>query len=135
MSKGIGGWGEIIAQDEHTVLYRYGTYNLNNEQYRNKEHLMDGLITIEKHSMVEPEIHTKTRRYPNGKKKTISKRIVVDVPYGELYHKGKIQIENSSNCWRTISDDNDFIAWHLVWNIFRKYQENGCLPERVSYNV
>ena len=135
MSRGFGGWGYIADQDENAAIYHYGAYNLNEPQYRNEAHLADGIFIIDKNSLVEPNIHEKTKRFPNGKKKLIVKRIVVDVPYSELYENGKIQIQNCSNCWKTISDDKDFIAWHLIWKIFRKYQEDGHLPERISYDV
>ena len=135
MSRGFGGWGYIADQDENTVIYQYGAYNLNEPQYRNKAHLADGVFVIDKNGLVEPDIYEKIKRFPNGKKKHIVKRIVVDVPYSELYENGKIQIQNCSNCWKTNYGDKDFIAWYLIWNIFQKYQEDGHLPERINYNV
>lgn len=135
MSLGYGGWCYIVAQDEQTVIFQYGSYNLNDSTYRNAERVCDGTITIDKESLVEPEIHEKLKRFPNGKKKLIVKRIVVDVPYKELFENGKIQIQNSKNCWRTTVDGNDYIAWHLIWNIFSEYQRNGTVPEKVTYNV
>lgn len=135
MSRGFGGWAYIADQDENTAIYQYGAYNLNEPQYKNETHLADGMFIIDKNSLIEPDIHEKIKRFPNGKKKLIVKRIVVDVPYSDLYENGKIQIQNCSNYWKTISDDKDFIAWHLIWKIFRKYQEDGHLPERISYDV
>lgn len=46
MSRGIGARAELISQNENTVIYKYGGYNLNEEQYRNESHIIDGLITI-----------------------------------------------------------------------------------------
>ncbi len=135
MSLGYGGWCYIDAQDEQTVIYRYGTYNLNDTKFRNKEHICDGMITIDKNSLVEPEIHEKIKRFPNGKKKLIVKRISVDVPYEELFKNKKIEIENSNNCWETMAHGYDFMALRLVFKIFNDYQENGVLPEHISYNV
>lgn len=135
MSRGFGGWCYIADQDENTVIYQYGSYNWNEPQYRNETHLADGMLVMDKNSLVEPDIHEKIKRFPNGKKKLIVKRIVVNVPYSELYENGKIEIQNCSNCWRTLYNNKDFVAWHLIMIVFRKYQEDGHLPERVSYAV
>lgn len=35
MSLGYGGWCYIVAQDERTVIYQYGSYNLNDSTYNN----------------------------------------------------------------------------------------------------
>lgn len=135
MSKGFGGWGYLAEQDENKVIYQYGAYNLNEPQYRNEIRLADGIFIIDKVSLVEPDVRKKIKRFPNGKKKQIVKKIVVDVPYSQLYDNEKIQIKNCSNCWKTILDDKDFIAWHLIRKVFQMYQEEGYLPERVNYDV
>ena len=46
MSRGIGAHANLVLQDENTVIYEYGGYNLNEEQFRNKEQVYDGTITI-----------------------------------------------------------------------------------------
>ena len=75
MSIGIGGYARIVMQDANTVIYKYGAYNLNEVAYRNPDHTYDGIITIDKQSLVEPEIHEKLKKQPSGKKKLITKRI------------------------------------------------------------
>ncbi len=135
MSLGYGGWCYIEAQDEQTVIYKYGSYNWNDSRHSNADRICDGLITIDKSALVEPEIHEKTKRFPKGKKKTMVKRIEISVPYSELFNSGKIQIQNSDNCWKTADDGNDYIAWHFVRMIFSEYQKNGNLPDEISYRV
>lgn len=135
MSLGYGGWCYIAVQDERTVIYQYGSYDLNNPDYRNTEHICDGTITIDKTTLVKPEIHKKLKCFPNGKKKLIIKRIAVDVPYKELLENGHLKIQNSKNCWWITEDGNDYIAWCLVWNIFYEYQNTGNIPDKVSYNI
>ena len=66
MSRGFGGSARIVLQDENTAVYEYAPFNLNEPEYRNSEHTYDGLITISKDSMVEPEIHEKLKRMPSG---------------------------------------------------------------------
>lgn len=135
MSRGIGGNGRIVEEDEHTVIYEYGGYNLNKPEYRNPDRICDGLITIDKNALVEPEIHTKIKRTQGGKKKSVTKRVPRDVPYIELIESGKIEIQNCSNCWQTLQTEKDMIAFHLIFKIFNMYQEDGILPSIVSYNV
>lgn len=135
MSIGLGGWCKMIEQDENTIIYQYGAYNLNEPQFRNEEHLQDGWFIIHKDSLVEPESRRKLKRFPHGKKKEIIKRIVMPVPYEELYEKGSIQIQDCSHCWKTSFGAKDYIAWHLINKVFFNYQEEGSLPEQISYDV
>lgn len=135
MSRGIGGNCRIVEEDEHTVTYEYGGYNLNKPEYRNPDRIYDGLITIDKNALVEPEIHTKIKRTQGRQKKLVTKRVLREVPYMELIESGKIEIKNCSNCWHTFPSGKDIIAYYLVFHIFDKYQEDGVLPSTVSYNV
>ncbi|WP_408069489.1 hypothetical protein [Butyrivibrio sp. JL13D10] len=137
MSKGIGAHANLIAEDEHSVMYEYGGYNLNDQKYRNENHLYDGAITIQKECFVEPEIHEKLKKMPSGRKRVIVKRIPVSVNYGKMIEDGAIKVENCSNCWKATEDDLkiDVMALHLLFYIFRRYQEDGKIPDIISYNV
>ena len=57
--------------------------------------------------MMEPEIHEKLKRLPNGRKKLIVKRIRRDVDYMALLKANKIIIENSRYCWRFVGREKD----------------------------
>ena len=46
MSRGIGAHANLVLEDENTVIYEYGGYNLNEPEYRNENHIYDGMITI-----------------------------------------------------------------------------------------
>ncbi len=137
MSIGIGAYAKKIAEDDSSVIYEYGGYNLNDPRYRNEDHIYDGIITIQKDCFIEPEIHEKVKKMPSGRKKTITKRILVEVHYDEMLTEGRITIENCSNCWHTTEDDLkvDIMACHLLFWIFRSYQEEGAIPGSYSYNV
>lgn len=60
---------------------------------------------------------------PSGKKKTLIKRIPVDVDYPAMIAAGTIIIENCSNCWITTDDDKkiDVMALRILYIIFNKY--------------
>ena len=134
MSRGFGGSAKIVLQDENMVVYEYAPYNLNEPEYRNSDHIYDGLITISKDSMVEPDIHEKLKRMPSGRKKLIVKRIRRDVDYSGLLAAGKIIIENSRYCWYFVGTEKTIgmIAMRLVFRIYDQYQDEGSLPETVS---
>ncbi len=135
MSLGYGGWCFIADRDDECVIYQYGSFNLNEPQYQNKDKICDGLITIKLSSLVEPEIHKKTKRFPNGKKKLIVKRIEIPVPYYELLKSGEIHIQNCSNCWHILDDGTDYIARYLVHCIFSEYQQNGAISDKIAFHV
>ena len=137
MSIGIGANANKILEDEHTVIYEYGGYNLNEPDYRNAERTCDGTITIQKECFAEPEVHEKIKRMPSGKKKLVTKRIPVHVDYEKMLHDGLIKIENCSNCWRTSEDDLnvDVMACHLLYELFADYQKESKIPKYVSYYV
>ena len=132
MSLGIGAFCKLIAQDDYTVIYEYGSYNLNEPKYDNKNRIFDGLITISKDCLIEPEIHDKIKRFPNGKKKRIIKRVPNDIPLTILFNNKSIIVENCSHCWKTNEHNIDVMALTTVWYIFLEYQEKGFLPEELN---
>ena len=134
MSLGIGSFCKLIAQDENTIIYEYGSYNLNDPKYENKHRISDGIITISRSSLIEPEIHDKIKRFPNGKKKRIIKRVPKDIPLSDLLENKLVIIENCSNCWKTNVDNIDVMALTTIRYIFLEYQEKGHLPESLSIN-
>ena len=85
MSIGIGAFCKRIAEDNNTVIYEYGSYDLNHINYRNERRIADGIITINKSALIEPDIHDRIKRFPNGKKKRIIKRIPRDIPLSHLF--------------------------------------------------
>ena len=135
MSKGIGGSARVVMEDENTVVYEYYAYNLNEEEYQNREHIYDGIITIDKRSLVEPEIHEKLKKQPSGRKKLITKRIPREVDYSGLITAGKIKAENSKFCWRILDNGMGLIAIHIIFIIFDLYQSEGAIPKTVGYHV
>ena len=136
MSIGIGAHANKISEDEYTVVYEYGGYNLNDQEYHNENHLLDGTITIQRDCFAEPEIHEKFKKMPSGRKKLVKKRIPVDVHYVEMIEDGRIIVKNCRNCWHTETDrEIDVMAGHLLFYIFQRYQEEGKIPESISYNV
>ena len=135
MSIGIGGRARLVSQDNITAIYEYAPYNLNENGYRNIDIEYDGVIIISKESLVEPEIHEKTRKSPSGKKKLVIKRIQRDVDYTKRLEQKQIIVENSKYCWHILDNGVGKIAMHIIFEIYRLYQDTGLLPETISYHV
>lgn len=135
MSLGYGAWANLFLQDDESVIYNYGSYDLNEQKFENKNRITDGNIFIFKSCFVEPEIHEKLKRMPNGKKKLIVKRIPRNVDISQLISEEKIVIENCSNCWDCTPAKIDRMALNLLYKLFRQYQEEETIPEYISYNV
>ena len=55
----------------------------------------------------------------------------------QYIEEGLIVIENCSNCWKTTDDEKhiDVMALNILIKLFRKYQEQGSMPECISYDV
>mgnify|MGYP000517844448 CR=1 FL=1 len=63
MSIGIGAYANTChCKIVILLVYEYGGYNLNEEKYRNKSHVCDGFITIQRNCFLEPEIHEKLKK-------------------------------------------------------------------------
>ena len=134
MSIGIGAFCKRIAEDNNTVIYEYGSYDLNDINYRNERRIADGIITISKSALIEPDIHNKIKRLPNGKKKRIIKRIPRDVPLSYLFDNKFVTVENCSHCWNTSENGIDVMASAIVWHLVLEYQKTGQLPVNLSIN-
>lgn len=137
MSIGIGAHANKVLEDNDTVIYEYGGYNLNNLEYRNEKRLYDGIIVISQNCFVESEIHEKIKKMPSGRKKRIRKRIAVPVEYEKMIEDGSITVENCSNCWKVSDDEKhvDIMALRILFYVFLRYQEEGKVPDSISYNV
>lgn len=136
ISLGIGAYAKLVIYDDTTVIYEYGGYNLNQKEYRNEDRVLDGTITISRSCFAEPEIHERIKKTPSGRKKTITKRIPISVDYLKMIGEGAIVVENCGNCWHTLSENNiDDMALRILFLLFQQYQEEGKLPENISYNV
>lgn len=136
MSLGIGSYARKILEDDNTVIYEYGNYNLNILGSRIEEHVYDGTITISKECFVEPEIHEKHKKLPSGRRKIITKKIPVPIDYEKMIKEGFIAVDNCSYCWEFTSNESktDVMALHLLYKILRDYQIEGRILNNVSFD-
>ena len=131
MSRGYCAYCRKALEDEQAILYEYTCYNIGEDNWKKSKETYDGSITIIKDAFVEPIIHQKIKKTPNGRKKLIVKRIHNEVNFSELLTAGKITIENCSSTWKTV-DGVDFLTLRLIWRIFYEYQDTSVIPEKMS---
>ena len=116
MSMGIGAGANLILEDGRIIKYEYGGYNLNDLEYKNEKQIYDGSITISRECFAKPEAHEKVK---------------------SMLEEGLIKVENCSHCWK-VTDDGlhiDAMACQILFKLFRKYQEDGKIPERIGYDA
>lgn len=132
MSMGYGGFARLIASDEQSVMYEYGSFDWNDERYRNDDRVADGIILIRKSCFPTPEIHEKIKKTPSGRKKLIRKTIPVNVDAYALIKQGMISVEISSFSNRFYGH-LDRAAVRLIYKIFFEFQMTGEIPQSMSY--
>lgn len=137
MSLGYEGTCKLVMQDEEIAIYAYSGANINDNYELRKEHALDydGEILIYKRCLEEPEIHTKIKRRPSGRKYEEVKRITHFPNLAKHIQKGDVIIEKECfNAFRRHDNmEIDYIAYLLIKKIFIYYQVNGCLPERECF--
>lgn len=132
MSKGIGGRCRKIAENEEVVEYEYSVYNLNMEEHKNSGDVYDGGIFIFKAGLIEPLIVEETS---SGENEFVDRRIHEDVDIESLIGKGLVVIMNSEHSWYFTEGGIDRIGIRLCYLLFEIYQDEGCLPDSMTYSV
>ena len=130
MSLGYCAKAVLEMADEKSLLYMYNSYNINLEGYEAYMEKYDGVIIIDRASLVEPEIHMKRVRRPSGKKVYEEKIIEKEVQLEALLKNGSVKIENSCGAWNIV-DGYDVMALNLVRKIFKEYQRERKVSENV----
>lgn len=138
MSFGYCGRIELLAEDDSTVIYRYGGENWNTTGItRGDIKVLDGEILIQKRCLVEPEIHVKVKRTASGKKIETKKYIIQRVDFFEAIKNGDIKIIKPCSSERSMSIKShgaeNFFACRLLDRVFIDYQKMGTLPKSCSF--
>ena len=139
MSIGFCGLCRKEAEDEKMVLYTYAGENWNDhgKSKSGDSLLYDGYFIIYKDCLEEPEIHTRMKRMPSGRKRTVVKRIPHFPAIFEHVRNGRIVVEKEcKNAFRYPETlPIDYIAYHLLLHIFTQYQLDGALPEKEAFII
>lgn len=135
MSLGYVGQARLEAEDTEIAIYSYTgeNWNIQDEAMRKRLESTIGLITIDKSCLIEPELHSKVRRMPNGRKKLVEKRIVRHPDISGLISDGSIVVDELCGIDAEASDYRPRIYMRLLRIIFESYQLNGRLPEKEGF--
>lgn len=134
MSIGIGGFANKIIENDTSVTYKYGSYNLNISGYDNIARVSDGKISIDKKCFIKPKIHRKIKKI-NGKKELIENKTILSIDYSNMIENNLIIVENCTNCWKTYGyKQTDICALNLINKILHNYQINEHYPETISFD-
>ena len=132
MSLGYGGYMDLVADDGSTLMYTYCCYNINHTDYKKHMEPADGEITISRNALIEPEIQSRIKKQPSGRKRLVEKRVRQDVPLEHLIDSGKITVKNASGTWYTNANGIDVIAFKILFKLFNEYQDTGTIPKHIS---
>lgn len=137
MSLGYNGMCKKELEDDELVIYSYSGENWNDSgKSKSGDRLLcDGSFIIYKDCLEEPEIHTKLKRMPSGRKKIIEKRITHVPDIIECVNDKRIIVEKEcKNAFRRgATMPIDYIAYLLILHVFERYQLDGELPEKENF--
>lgn len=131
MSIGYGGYMDLAADDNTTLIYTYCCYNVNSDDYKKYMELADGEIVIAKNALIEPEICSK--KIPGSRKSIIKERIRREIPLEELFASGMITVKNAAGTWCTNSDGIDIMAVKMLFKLFNEYRGTGKIPKHIGW--
>ena len=135
MSKGDCAYANLVLLDESMLVYEYCCYQIK-EDWKEKEKVVDGELYIDPTAIVEPEIHEKIKKYPTGRKKLITKRILNhDFDIDSLFEEKRIVVKNASGEWTFHGNGLGHAAYHLLWKLFVEYQETGEIPLKLYWFI
>ena len=135
MSLGYVGHARLEAEDAEIAIYSYTgeNWNVQDDAIRKRLESAIGQFTIDKSCLIEPELRSKVRKMPNGRKEFVEKRIVRHPDISELISDGNIVVDELCGVDAEASDYRPRIYMRLLRIIFESYQLNGRLPEKEGF--
>ena len=132
MSLGYVGHAQLEVENAEIAIYSYTgeNWNVQDEAVHKRLESTVGQLTIDKSCLIEPELHSKVRKMPNGRKKLVEKIIVRHPDISELISDGSIVVDGLCGVDAEASDYRPRIYMRLLRIIFESYQLNGRLPEK-----
>lgn len=136
MSLGYGGVCRKALEDEGTVIYTYRGENLNLPKgERERFAAIEGMFTIQKSTLEEPEIHEKVVRRPNGRKGLVRKKIT-HLPHIDGHiEDGTVQVDELCGVDVAFKESGTYprCALILITKVFERYMEDGILPDKEGF--
>jgi hypothetical protein len=133
MSLGYGGVCRKALEDEETVIYTYRGENLNlPKDERERVEAIEGMFTIQKSALEEPEIHEKVVRGPNGRKRLVRKKITHFPHIDEHIEDGTVKVDELCGVDVAFGEQgmHPRCALILITKFFERYMEDGVLSDK-----
>lgn len=133
MSRGFGGFANKVFEDDTTIIYAYGGFNLNIPEYRNENDVRDGSLIISKSCFInQKDLNSCFTSTPNNK---VTENLPQGIDIAGALEEGLIQVKNCSHTWQVIGEKEQYdrIALHLLFKLFREYPKTGSIPEKIIY--
>lgn len=136
MSLGYGGVCSKALEDGATAIYTYRGQNLNlpkGEEERIES--IEGMFTIQKFALEEPEVHEKIVKGSNGRKKLVRKKIMRSPDLSAHIEDGTLVVDKLCGVDVAFKESGMFprCAFILISKVFGRYMEDGTLPDRESF--
>lgn len=136
MSLGYGGVCRKALEDEETVIYTYRGENLNLPRgERERVEAIEGMFTIQKSALEEPEIHEKVVRGPNGRKRLVRKKITHFPNICAHIEDGTVKVDELCGVDVAFKEQgmHPRCASILLGRVFQRYMEDGVLPDKEGF--
>ena len=135
MSLGYAGHARLELEDAEIAIYSYTgeDWNVQDKAARKTLESAIGQFAIDKSCLIEPEVHCKVRKKPNGRMELVEKKIVRSPGFSELIDNGSIVIDKLCGVDADASNHRPRIYMRLLRLIFESYQLNGLLPEEEGF--
>lgn len=136
MSLGYGGVCRKALEDEETVIYTYLGENLSlPKDERERVEAIEGMFTIQKSALEEPEIHERVVRGSNGRKRLVRKKITHFPHIDEHIEDGTVRMDELCGVDVAFKESGRYprCALILITKVFERYMEDAVLPDKESF--
>lgn len=129
MSLGLGASCRLIKKEEDYYIFEYSPYSYDMDNWKEAKDSYDGMIYIHQDYFPNPQIITKRKKRPNGRKVWIEKQVYPEIDYEMFLQNGKIKIDNSRYAWNISDEGIDVLALKLIFYLYEEYKKLGKVPE------
>jgi len=133
MLLGFGARARLYSQDQDKAIYEYAVFDLFYGLTSDAIEDYDGIIVIDKNSLIGPEYHEKRKRNGHGKTKLVKKIILRPPNVEELLEKGLVKVLENRHSHRHMDYGADINAVMLIYGIYEFYQKYEELPENIGF--